>query len=245
MRRSLNMGLLTFLVMASTTACGVSGITTLAKSVTARALTIPLPLDGMSADQIATTSLKNLGNATSVSLKGTVDDSGRTLQMNLTLVKGVGCTGTFAEKGQGSFRLIVKGKVAWIKADATFWRAQGAGSGSTMNTLADNYIKMTKSSDVNQFAPLCEVAGKLASDRSKATGLTPTKTIVNDQAVVELRDTTDSATMVVSDTATPEILRLNDPTSGGGSFTFSGFNQPATIATPPTDQTLDGAQFGV
>jgi hypothetical protein len=245
MRRSLNMGLLTVLVMASTAACGIQGITTLAKSVTATTLTIPLPLDGMSADKIAMTSLKNLGNATSVKLKGTVDDSGRSLQMNLTLVKGVGCTGTFAERGQGSFRLVVKGKTAWVKGDDTFWRVQGAGSGATMNTLADNYIKITKSTDVNQFASLCGVAGKLASDRSKATGMTRTKTIMNDQAVVVLKDTADKASVYVSNTTTPEILQINDPTKGGGSFTFSGFNQPVTITSPPTDQTLDGAQFGM
>ena len=245
MRRSLTMGLLTCLVMASTTGCGIQGIRTLAKSVTARTLTIPLPLDGMSADQIAMTSLNNLGNATSVRLKGTIDDSGRTLQMNLTLVKGVGCTGSFAEKSQGSFRLVVKGKVAWIKADATFWRLQGAGSGSTMNTLADNYIKMTKSADVNQFAPLCGVAGKIASDRSKATGMTRTKAMMNDQPVVVLKDKTSKGSVYVSNTATPEILQISAPGKGGGSFTFSGFNQPAAITEPPADQTLNAAQLGM
>ena len=244
MRRSFNTGLLTLLVMASATACGVSGITTLAKSVTTRTLTIPLPLDGMSADQIATTSLKNLGNATSVRLKGTVDDSGRALQMNVTLVKGVGCTGTFAEKGQGSFLLIVKGKTAWIKGDAAFWRAEGAGSGSAMNTLADNYIKFTKSTDVNGFAPLCGLASKMASDRSKATGMTRTKTMMNDQPVMVLKDKTDSASVYVSNTVTPEILQIKDPAKGGGSLTFSAFNQHVTITEPPADQTLDAAQFG-
>jgi hypothetical protein len=249
MRRSLNMGLLTFLVMASTTACGVpgvSGITTLAKSVTPRTLTIPLPLDGISANQIATMSLKDLKNATSVRLSGTFDDSGRHGTMTITQVKGVGCAGTIGEHGQGTIKLILKGKTAWLKGDDTFWRAQGAGDGATMNLLADNYIKITNRTFINQFAPLCQFAAGTANAMgSKPTGLTDTRTIVNDMAAVELRDTSDSATMVVSDTATPEILGLNDPGSGGGSFTFSGFNQPATIAPPPTDQTLDGAQFGM
>jgi hypothetical protein len=245
MRRSLTMGLLTCLVMASTTACGIQGIRTMATSVTARTLTIPLPLDGLSADQIAMKSLKNLGSATSVQLKGTVDDSGRKLLMNLTLKKGVGCTGTFSEKGQGSFRLVVISKTAWIKADATFWRLQGAGSGSAMNTLADNYIKMTKSAVVSQFAPLCTIAGKLASERSKATGMSRTKTMMNGEPVVVLKDEADKGSVYVTNTATPEILQISAPGKGGGSFTFSGFNQPVTIASPPVDQTLDGAQFGM
>jgi hypothetical protein len=244
LHRSLNAILLIFLVTATTTACGITGITAMAGSVRTRTLTIPLPLDGKSADQIAMMSLNDLGNATSVELSGTFDESGSRSQMTVTLVKGVGCAGTIEEQGQGSFRLIVRGKVAWMKADTAFLRAQGA-SGSVLNTLTDNYIKVTSKSFITQFSQLCSVATNIASQSSGATGLTQARVIMNGRAVVKLMDARDTATMVVSDSVTPELLQVNDPGPSGGSFTFSDFNKPASIAPPPTDQTLDGAQFGL
>lgn len=243
-RRALNATLLTIAVTATTAGCGVSGIRTMADTVRAETLAIPLPLDGKSASQIATMSLKDLGNATSVRYTGTGMDSGQRVTVTITVVKGVGCTGNVKLHKQGSVQLVVnvKSKTAWMKGDDTFWTAQGA-TGSAMNTLADNYIKVTKSSFVTEFSGFCQIGTGAATGMT--TGLTKTRAFVNNRAVVKLKKTSNSETMVVTNTTTPEILQMSKPGSDGGSFTFSGFNQPATIAAPPTDQTLDGAQFGL
>lgn len=241
--RSLNAILLILLVTATTTACGITGITAMAHSVKARTLTIPLPLDGKSADQIAMMSLNDLGNATSVQISGAFADSGTRTRMAVSLVKGAGCAGTVQLQGQGSVRLIVSGKVAWMKADTTFWRTQGLPA-SALSTLSAKYIKVTESSLVSQFSGFCGLAAQIAQTSSGATGLTKTKMIRNNLAVVELKDTA-SDTMVVTDAAAPELLTINAPGSGGGSFTFSNFNKHTPIVAPPAGQTLDGAAFGI
>lgn len=60
-----------------------------------------------------------------------------------------------------------------------------------------------------------------------------------------IKDTADSSVMYISDTTTPEVLRISGESgTDGGHLDFSGYGATAAISAPPASQTVNGAQFG-
>jgi hypothetical protein len=202
------------------------------------------PLASTSANQVVTTALNNLKSATGVHISGTLSSSGQTISLDLALAQDKGCSGSMSLKGKGSFELIYLNKNLWMKPDDQFYKNVGAGS--ALSLLSGKWLKPSSNSGMSDFATFCTVSG-LAGSFSNSVPGGVTKAVgtpINGQPTVEIKDTAHSAAMYVSDTATPEVLRITASGSGGGQLDFSGYGAPATISAPPADQTINGAQYG-
>ena len=209
----------------------------------ARASTTGSPLSGLSADQIATKAVDDLKAASTVRVTGQVTSSGETVALDLTLVRGQGCTGTMAVAGTGSFQLTAIGNQVWIKPDKQFWQKEGA-TAAVLNIVSGKYMKVKATSQLGSLSGFCQPSQLAGNFGSPKAGLVKgVTTTINGQQALQIKQAGSSASVYVSDTATPQILRL----AGGsqGTIDFSGYNSPVTLTAPPAADTLDGAKYGL
>jgi len=236
MRFCIGRRLLAAAIMCATVGAGLAGF------ATASASTSGSPLSGLSADQIATKAVANLKSASSVHVTGAVTSSGETVGLDLTLVRAQGCTGTMAVTGTGSFQLTAIGSQVWIKPDQQFWKNEGA-TAAVLNVVSGKYLKVTATSRFGSLREFCQPSQLAGSFGSPKAGLVKgATTTINGQQALQIKQTGQSASLFVSDTATPQILRL----SGGsqGTIDFSDYNSPVTLTAPSAADTLDGAKYG-
>ncbi len=203
-------------------------------------------LDGLSADQIASRATADLKVVSSVHVKGSVQSSGQTIALNLTLGTQ-GCSGTMGIEGEGSFVLLKIGKTLWIKPDDKFWKHAAAGSGGSAVTdlFSGKYIKPSaKGSSLASIGALCNPAQFAKSFGSNMTGMVKgTSTTIAGQPALQIKDSGDAASAFVTVDAKPQFLRLD----GGGSngrLDFTDYNAPLHLTAPPAAETLDGAKYG-
>jgi hypothetical protein len=202
------------------------------------------PFAGLTADQVAARALADTKAAPVVRITGTGSDSGQTLTLDVTLVRGKGCQGTISEGTAGSFRLVYNGTTVWVLPDSKFYQSNGVPAAA--QAILDGKYLQVKSTDtgLGAIANLCSVSSLLGGFGTKPTGLViSTPVTFDDMPAVKLSDIFDSAYVYVSYTARPVLLRLTDPTSGGGKLDFS-YNSTATITPPPASEVIDGSKYG-
>lgn len=204
------------------------------------------PLSGMSAKQVATKAIADLKSAPSFTIAGSGPDDGQTVSINLGFKGGKDCTGTVGEGSEGSLALVVIGSTVYLKPDATFWKAVAGSEGATMSKqLAGKYIEAPASnSNVSSLAGICNV-DTLTSQMNIPTDVAKgALTTVSGQQALTLTDKAKDATMYVSDTASPRILKVVSKQSGNsGQFTIT-YGVPATITAPTASETVNGSQYG-
>ena len=236
MRFCIGRRLLAAAIMCATVGAGLAGF------ATASASTSGSPLSGLSADQIATKAVANLKSASSVHVTGAVTSSGETVGLDLTLVRAQGCTGTMAVTGTGSFQLTAIGSQVWIKPDQQFWKNEGA-TAAVLNVVSGKYLKVTATSRFGSLREFCQPSQLAGSFGSPKAGLVKgTTTTISGQQALQIKQNGSAASLFVSDTAKPQMLRL----SGGsqGTIDFSDYNSPVTLTAPSAADTLDGAKYG-
>jgi hypothetical protein len=243
-RHLLPMIVLAAALAAGTAACGSSGspATTSGNSPTTGGSTNALA--GLTSRQVATKAVTGTEAASAVRVSGSGEDSGQTITMDLTLVKGKGCQGTVSEAQLGSFKLIFNGADVWMLPDAKFYQTEKIPA-AAVALLNGKYIEV-KSTDSNMgsLATLCSLSGllgKITPDASLAKGV---KTTLNGVPAVKITDKTGAGVAYVSDSATPELLQIDKTGSNGGQLTFTYFSTPPAITAPPTSQTIDGSKYG-
>jgi hypothetical protein len=202
------------------------------------------PLSGLSADQIAARAIANLKTATTVRVTGDVSGSGQTYDLDVTLVRGQGCAGTMALKGTGTVKLIAIGKEVWMKPDRQFWdKVGGSNAAAVLQVLAGKYMKVKATSQLGSLSGFCGPSQLAGSFGHTPAGLTKGKrATISGQATLQIKDTGDSASLFVSETAKPQIVEI----AGGsqGTLTFSDYNSPVKLTAPPRRETLNGAKYG-
>jgi hypothetical protein len=201
------------------------------------------PLSGLSADQIATKAVADLKAASSVHVTGALTSSGETVDLDLTLVRAQGCTGTMAVAGTGSFQLTAIGTQVWIKPDQEFWKKEGA-TAAVLNVVSGKYMKVKATSQLGSLSGFCQPSQLAGNFGGPSRGLVKgTTTTINGQQALQIKQSGQPASLFVSDTAQPQMLRL----SGGphGTIDFSGYNNPVTLTPPSAADTLDGAKYGL
>lgn len=237
-------------ILGSVAACSASGTSTASGTSstpgsTASASAQGGALDGLSADQIASRATADLKVVSSVHVKGSVQSSGQTIALNLTLGTQ-GCTGTMGISGEGSFVLLKIGKTLWIKPDDKFWNhAAGSAGSAVIDLVSGKYIKPSaKGSSLASIGALCNPAQFAKSFGSNMTGMAKgSTTTIAGQPALQIRDSGDAASAFVTVDAKPQFLRLD----GGGSngrLDFTDYNAPLHLTAPPAAETLDGAKYG-
>jgi hypothetical protein len=213
------------------------------------------PLSGLSADQIVQKSVADLKAASSVRLTGTVVSSGQAITIDLTDVAAHGCQGTIglasaassgAKTVAGTATIVEVGSTVYMKLDKLFFTSAGLPA-SDFSSVDGKYIKLTSTSDLASFAQLCDPSTLAGAFAKQDTGFVAAGTAtINGQPALGFKQPKNASngTVYVSDTATPQIVRIAGPASAG-SVDFSDYNAPATITAPPASAIVDGSQYGL
>ena len=238
-------------VLGAAAACSSSGSpaassTSATTGTTASASAQGGALASLSADQIASRAIANLKTVSSVHVNGSLKSSGQNIALNLTLGTQ-GCTGTMGINGEGSFILLKIGNTLWIKPDDTFWKhaAGSDASSAVMSLLSGKYIKPSaKGSSLASIGALCDPAQFAKSFGGNMTGMVKgTTTTIAGQSALQIKDTGDTASAYVTESANPEFLRL-DGGGSNGTLDFTQYNAPLHLTPPPSAKVLDGAKYG-
>jgi hypothetical protein len=212
-------------------------------------------LAGLSPDQIVQKSVADLKAASSVRITGKVVSSGQAVALDLTDVAAQGCQGTIglaagatstSSAVSGTANIIEVDSTVYMKLDESFFKSAGLPA-SEFSDVAGKYIKLTSTSDLASFAQLCD-PGTLSSAFAKDdTGFVKAGTAtVNGQPTLAFKQPKNASngTVYVSESATPQLLRIAGPASEG-SIDFSAYNATATITAPPASEVIDGSKFGL
>lgn len=221
--------ILTAAVVASAAACGSSASSD--------------PLAGLTSKQIASQAVTGTEAASSVRIHGQTSDSGQTLSVDLTIVKGKGCQGTLSEGSVGSFKLVYTGGTVWVLPDSQFYQASKVPA-AVQAILDGKYLEVKSTANgIGSIANLCTMStllGQLTKDAGTTKGV---KTTLNGQPAVKITDNTGAGYAYVTDTAPPRWLQITKPGASGGSLSFS-YGTTSTITTPPASQVIDGSKYG-
>ena len=215
MFRRLALAFLAVALSAGITGCGSSGS--------------PSPLASQGATTIFSDATANTIAAQSFTIAGGTSAS---LFVNLTIVRGLGCTGTIVQAGTAPAQGSITSKLIWTGSTvyehtsgmpANEWRR---GSSNSPSSAIQNLIALCNPS--NLLAPL-STAGLSSATRSVIT--------FHGQPALDLtlpgtqQDPSQTGAIVVTDTQKPLLLDISLP--GSGAFAFTGYGATKTIA-PPT-----------
>jgi len=234
-----------FVQMAAATAAATACVGVLATAANASTAlgSARDPLAGLSASEVSAEALANLKAASSLTLTGTIDDSGTKDTLDLGLKPGRGCTGTIGTSNRGGFKLIVIGKTVYFNPDNKFW---GADAAAIIALVRGRYIKSsTSDKDMAAFATLCDVSAAIGSVKETGSFTKGALTTLHGIRVLRLKDS--SGVMDVTDTSKPEVVAITGPkgvATGDGALAFS-VGARVTLAAPPASQVIDGAQVGL
>jgi hypothetical protein len=208
------------------------------------------PLANTPAKTIVTEAFDNLKAAPSVTMVGTITQSGTNMNVNLGYKKGTGCTGTISLGSKGTLTLVVVGSTAYLKMDDTFLKAVAGSEASAAIALIDGrYLKAaTSDSNVASFANLCNL-NSLVSSLNSSNSDTFTKgtvTTLNGQQVLPITDKTHGGTLYVTDTSSPQVVQISNTSGSSGATGKLVFDVGATVnpTAPPANQTIDGSSLG-
>lgn len=205
------------------------------------------PLAGLSASQVVSKTVSGLGSQPHFSITGTIISSGQKLSMTLGYKPPASCEGTIGMGRGGSFAMTAIGNTVWIKPDEAFWKANaGASARQAIALLGGKYLKTT-TADANMadVSKLCNVAKLSSSMLKTGTGKVTkgTVTTIDGQRALTLKDSAKGGTLYVTDTSSPRILQVTNPSkSDGGTLKFS--YGPVTVTPPPASETVDGSKYG-
>lgn len=232
-------------------ACGSGGTAGRAAGAAASAASAD-PLARLSAGQIVNRAVGDLRTTSAVRVTGDVTSSGQHIGLDLTLLGSARCQGSISLQGKGSFRLIMIGKTVWIKPDRKFWTTFGGTNSAALHILAGKYLRLSARGNGNSLGSLAALCkpGKLASSfggiSSAATATRQHVTVAGQPALrLSGRDGKGSDSLEVSDSATPEILRIAGTGSTMADIKFTGYGHTVPLTAPPASQTLSGKRFGL
>lgn len=229
-RRFTPIAVLAAVLAVGTAACGSSGSAD--------------PLAGLTSKQIAAKAVTSTEHASAVRITGSGQDSGAAITLDLTVLKGKGCQGSFSEANLGTFKLVYNGTTVWLLPDATFYKSQHVPA-SAAAVLSGKYIEAkATSTGMSSMAQLCSLSGLLGTVNKNASLKKGVKTTFDGQPVIKITDNTGSGVAYVTDTTTPQILMIDKPGSQGGKLTFAYTGLPTAITPPPASQTVDGSKYG-
>jgi hypothetical protein len=207
----------------------------------------PNALAGLTAAQVLTKAVADAKAAPTLTMAGTVNDSGTLYTIKLGFKKGQGCTGTIAVSGKGSFALTIIGSTAYLNPDNKFWRSYaGAQANTVIALLNGRYIKGSMSnSNVASLGKLCDINGMLTTFKAQGKVTKGAISTLDGKQVLQLKDS-KGGTMWVTNSTTPEIVVVENLGATGGSsgkVTF-GVGAPVTLTAPPASKVLDGTSLG-
>lgn len=257
LKRTVPVGVLAAAIALSAAACssgGSSGTAGTAGS-TGSGTTGASSLAGMTANQIVQKSVNDLKAATSLQISGNVVSSGTSIGLDLTDVAASGCKGTVSlhssasassSSMSGTADLVEIDSTVYMRLDQDFFKNLSLPS-SLFGAITGKYIKVTSKSELANFAQMCNASTLASGFDKEVNGFVKDGTsIIDGQPVEAFKQPAHAGSGIVyiSESSTPEIVRLQGPASEG-QVNFSNYNVPATITAPPSSEVIDGSKFGL
>lgn len=200
------------------------------------------PLSGMSANQITMKAFSDLNSASSVHVTGPSDGGGTDYNLDVTL-GATNCQGSYATPSKGTFQVMDLNGTTYFSANQLYWKSTGA-TGSNLTLLSSHYIKVgPNSTTLAALNTLCHPSQLAKPFTGQVSGMVEHGwTTINGQKVMHITDGGDSSGIYVTDSSTPEVVRL----SSGSTLdlVFSDYNAPLSLTAPPASQILDGKKMG-
>jgi hypothetical protein len=255
--------------LAAAAACGSSSSSssspaTSATSATATASASPAgtaTLTGAAATALITKAIANTKAAPSLLVVGSgiSTDSGsgsgasasassgsQQVSFDLTLVQKSGCRGTIALSKVESFQLVETGGYVWLKPTSAFYASLHL-SQAALALVADKYIKVpTNNSQLADLAKICSFTG-LFGELPTPTGTSymATPTTYNGKSAYKVTQTGQAGYAYITNSSTPVLMKLAEPTANGGVITFTEYSEPQTITAPSDAESIDGTKLGI
>lgn len=193
-----------------------------------------------SATKISDAAEADTKKAKSMRIKGTIDDDGQTIRMDIAVSTQGECKGTMAVQGQGSFRMVSAAGKTYIKPDEKFWR-------TFAKAQADQVMRMVgdKWADFGQggFDELCDLDklldeagkdddGKLSKGKRGSVGGTDAIELVEVKGKEETH-------IWVATSAPHNLLKMcQTKPKDEGCVTFSDYDKPVGAKAPAKDQVV-------
>jgi hypothetical protein len=234
---------------SSTAAAASSASTTSSASTVPSASSTADPLASLTAHKVVAEATANARAASSLKMAGTLNESGVTYILDLGVKRGHRCSGTIAERGKGSFKLIVIGKTVYFNPDNKFWETfAGADASAAIALVNGRYIETSTSKSLESFASMCDTTQLIGSNTiTGSTRITKgTVTMLGGTRVLRLTDSAGGV-MYVTDTSKPEVVEIakaKNTGDGTGKVDFS-VGAPVTVAAPPASQVIEGSKIGL
>jgi hypothetical protein len=224
-------------------ACG--GLT----AETLRASSIADPLAGQAGNKVLTVATANAEAAASLTINGTVSQSGKSITIDLGIKRGQGCAGTVGESGVGTMKLVVIGETLYMKPDTEFWKSVAGNAGDASAVIAllgGRYLKLpADGGSAAGVGSICDVSKLL---NSGATGRVTREAVTRLAGIRVLPlKLSDGSTEYVTDTSKPEFVEAFAPKGtkdGAGTATLS-VGAPVRLTAPPASQVIDGSKLGM
>ncbi len=191
--------------------------------------------------EIVTASKNAAASASAVHVTGSLVSGGVPITIDLTLVSGEGGKGRISQNGL-SFELIQVDGNAYISGSSSFYEHfAGAGAAKLLqgkwleaSATTGSFASLGSFTDMHK---LIETA--LAQHGTLSKGATTT---VAGQSAVPITDTSQSGTLYVATTGKPYPVQIAKSGAGGGSISFSGWDQPVKITAPTNAISLSELQ---
>ena len=197
-----------------------------------------------SAKQVEKDVKSAMADVKSVHIDGDITQEGTKLHLDLSLNTDGDCEGSLGLGTMGKFEMVSVDGKSYVKPDAAFWKASGAGA------LADKVkgkwvVGGDAFGDLTTFCDLKGLLKSIASDDDKYSKVTSTDTKVDGADVVKVSfkstDDTKGNFYVASDE--PHHL-LKADLGDDGSLTFSDFDEAVEPKAPAKNEIVDASKLG-
>ena len=170
--------------------------------------------------------------------------AGQPVSFDLTLAQKAGCEGTFGQSKTETFQLVVRDGYTWIKASSAFLTSINL-TQADIGLIDGRWIKI-KSTDAQtgSFSQFCDLSSMLGSLKPTGTGWVATPTTYEGRSVYEVIQSGTPGYGYVTNSATPMLVGVEDPSKSGGDMTFTESSTPLTITEPSATESIDGSGLG-
>ena len=204
---------------------------------------------GAAATTLITNAIANTKAAPSIVVVGSGVSTGSSSQQvsfNLTLVQQAGCKGTIAASQTQTFQLVETGGYVWLKPSNGYYASLHI-TKQALALLGDKYIKVpSDNSQLADLTKLCSFSG-LFGELKTPTGSSyvATPTTYDGQNAYKVTQTGQAGYAYITNSSTPMLAKLAEPTSSGGVITFTEYTVPLTITAPSAAESIDGSALGL
>ncbi len=214
----------------------------------------PEPFADLSGPEIVEKAVKATKTATSLRMKGNIEDADGPMTMDMALNTKDECAGKMSVNQEGSLDLIKTGETVYIKFDEKFLRSQSKGepkaeTDAAVAMLANRWMKTkTSEPDAKEFVGVCDLNALLKEfDDVNSVARKGAVTTVDGQEAITLTETDGDAThtLYVATQGEPYLLKI--VSTGGdepGTMSFTDFNKPVPAEAPADKDVVDLAKLG-